>query len=469
MKDYVFAEKLGSGTYATVYKAFRKDLSRREVVAVKCVEKSSLTKSSTENLLTEIEILKKLKHANIVQLIDFQWDDKYIYLIMEYCSGGDLSKFIRLKRALPEHLVKRFLQQLALAMQFLRSENISHMDLKPQNILLLSTDQPVLKLADFGFAQYLCDDMETHTLRGSPLYMAPEIIVKRQYNPKADLWSIGVLMYECLFGRAPFASKTYKELQEKVLDSKPIEIPVGIEITDNCRDLVLRLLQRDPDVRIDFDDFFQHPFINLDCLPSAFSFSKAASIVGDAVKKDLEKNYKEAHQLYVEALEHFVAAIHHETDPLKKNALRQKVKEYMTRAEQIKQSLRPELKRTPSRGLYTCDLEELVSLSKGNEDLESGLLRVKKAMYQEELDNFREAEKLYELALDKLIKVIQVEPKGRRKDLLHNEISRWMTRAEGIKSYLSVINVEKKSCLSEKEEAAQEEEQNRFIKQCSIQ
>merc|ERR1712012_1254050 len=94
LAGYVFTEKLGSGTYATVYKAF-KQCGSREVVAIKCIEKSSLNKASTENLLTEIQLLKTLKHEHIVELKDFQWDDVYIYLIMEFCSGGDLSKLIR--------------------------------------------------------------------------------------------------------------------------------------------------------------------------------------------------------------------------------------------------------------------------------------------------------------------------------------------------------------------------------------
>ncbi|CAF87533.1 unnamed protein product, partial [Tetraodon nigroviridis] len=116
----------------------------REVVAVKVVAKKSLNKASTENLLTEIEILKSVRHPHIVQLKDFQWDAENIYLILEWCSGGDLSRFIRSRRILPERVARRFLQQIACALQFLHERNISHLDLKPQNILLCGS---VLKLA----------------------------------------------------------------------------------------------------------------------------------------------------------------------------------------------------------------------------------------------------------------------------------------------------------------------------------
>ncbi|KAF3832141.1 hypothetical protein F7725_025806 [Dissostichus mawsoni] len=203
LSDFILTERLGSGTYATVYKAYRK---------------KSLNRVSTENLLTEIEILKTMRHPHIVQLKDFQWDAENIYLILEWCSGGDLSCFIRSRRILPETVVRRFLQQI-----------------------------------DFGFAQYMSPWDEQSSLRGSPLYMAPEMVCRRQYDHRVDLWS-------ALFGRAPFASRSYAELEEKIRSNQPIELPPGARVSKNCRDLLLRLLDRNPDARITFKEFFTHPF-----------------------------------------------------------------------------------------------------------------------------------------------------------------------------------------------------------------
>ncbi|XP_013926400.1 PREDICTED: serine/threonine-protein kinase ULK3 [Thamnophis sirtalis] len=194
LEDFLLTERLGSGTYATVFKAYRKK-NTREVVAIKCVSKRNLNKASVENLLTEIEILKNIRHPHIVELKDFQWDKEYIYLIMEYCAGGDLSRFIRSRRILPEKAACLFLQQLACALKFLHDKNISHLDLKPQNILLSSLEKPHLKLADFGFAQHMSPRDEKHVLRGSPLYMAPEMVCSRQYDARVDLWSVGVILY----------------------------------------------------------------------------------------------------------------------------------------------------------------------------------------------------------------------------------------------------------------------------------
>uniref|UniRef100_A0A8C9YJ31 Serine/threonine-protein kinase ULK3 n=1 Tax=Sander lucioperca TaxID=283035 RepID=A0A8C9YJ31_SANLU len=325
LSDFILTERLGSGTYATVYKAYRKGDSR-EVVAVKVVGKKSLNRASTENLLTEIEILKTMRHPHIVQLKDFQWDADNIYLIMEWCSGGDLCRFIRSRRILPERVARSFLQQMACALQFLHERNISHLDLKPQNILLSGS---VLKLADFGFAQYMSPWDEQSVLRGSPLYMAPEMVCRRQYDSRVDLWSVGVILYEALFGRAPFASRSYAELEEKIRSNQPIELPPGARVSKDCRDLLLRLLERNPDARITFAEFFTHPFVDMEHMPSAESLVKAKELVLQAVQKDQEGERSAALSLYCSALEHFVPSIHCKQDfP--------QVSQYVSRAEELK-------------------------------------------------------------------------------------------------------------------------------------
>ena len=140
LKHYQFGEKLGSGTYGDVYKASKRS-GAREVVAIKCLQKTKMSKNEADAIVAEISILKKLKHDFIVEMLDFQWDSKQIYIIMEYCGGGDLSKYIKKHVKLPEKICKRFLQQLGSALKFLRSKNIAHMDLKPQNILI-TTNHP---------------------------------------------------------------------------------------------------------------------------------------------------------------------------------------------------------------------------------------------------------------------------------------------------------------------------------------
>lgn len=230
---------------------------------------SSLSSSSRENLITEIRLLRSLNHKYIVTLEDFFWDDKNIYIVLEYCNAGSLSTFIRSKESLPEATCKYFLRQLAAAVQYMRSNDVCHFDLKPQNLLLTKINSNVcLKVADFGFAQHLKLGEINLQLKGSPLYMAPEIVRKHQYDARADLWSIGVILYECLFGRAPYSSKTIEELLMRIRSCESINLPPNARISKECEDLLNRLLQHDPAKRISFNDFFNHSFLDLKTFPS---------------------------------------------------------------------------------------------------------------------------------------------------------------------------------------------------------
>uniref|UniRef100_A0A8C2BVE9 Serine/threonine-protein kinase ULK3 n=1 Tax=Cyprinus carpio TaxID=7962 RepID=A0A8C2BVE9_CYPCA len=360
LRDFILTEKLGSGTYATVYKAFRKTDSR-EAVAVKVVSKKSLNKSSMENLLTEIEILKTVRHPHIVQLKDFQWDSDNIYLILEWCSGGDLSHFIRNCRILPERVARRCLQQIACALQFLHEKNISHLDLKPQNILLSGN---VLKLADFGFAQYMSPWDEQQALRGSPLYMAPEIVCRRYYDARVDLWSVGVILYEALFGRAPFASRSFAELEEKIRSEKPIEVRINVRLTTqrNVALLKSQLMRK-------FLFIFTQPFVE-------------KALVLQAVQKDQDGERSAALSLYCSALEHFVPAIHYETDRQKKEALRQKVNQYVSRAEELKALVRSDNKNSFEEARSTRNI--LIEMSRDQPRLLAALEVASTAVAQEE-------------------------------------------------------------------------------------
>ncbi|NXD06224.1 ULK3 kinase, partial [Nothocercus nigrocapillus] len=435
----------------------------REVVAIKCVSKRSLNRASVENLLTEIEILKAVRHPHIVELKDFQvgrgpragrpgppcsvqgassglppqWDSDHIYLIMEFCAGGDLSRFIRTRRILPEKVVRVFLQQLACALKFLHERNISHLDLKPQNILLSSLENPQLKLADFGFAQYMSPWDEQHVLRGSPLYMAPEMVCCQQYDARADLWSLGVILYEALFGRPPFASRSFVELEEKIRSERVIELPSRPRLSTECRDLLQRLLERDPLKRISFEHFFAHPFVDMEHMPSPESLGKATSLVVEAVKKDQEGDVSAAFSLYCKALEYFVPALRYEGDARRKEAIRAKVGQYVSRAEELK-------------ALITCDSKSLLQQRNPARELLKEMAKDKPRLCaalevasaaiakEEEGRDDGDALELYQQSLGELLLLLAAEPSGRRRELLHAEIQALMGRAEYLKDQIKM-------------------------------
>ncbi|XP_062926531.1 serine/threonine-protein kinase ULK3 [Mobula hypostoma] len=443
LQEFILTEKLGSGSYATVYKAYRK-VNNREVVAIKCVSKKSLNKASVENLLTEIEILKTVKHPHIVQLKDFQWDGENIYLIMEYCAGGDLSHFIRSRRALPEHVARRFLQQLASALQYLHQRNISHLDLKPQNVLLSSRTCPHLKLADFGFAQHMSPWDEKHVLRGSPLYMAPEMVCQQQYDARVDLWSVGVILYEALFGQPPFASKSFTELESKIRSNKAVELPPGARVSPDCRDLLLRLLERDPEQRMMFEEFFTHPFVDLDHMPGADSLEKATALVVEAVKKDEFGDYSGALSLYCRSLEYFVPALHYELDCRRKTAIRTKVAQYISRAEELKALVAKGNQANFEQAKSARVL--LKEMSQDKPRLLAALEMGSAAIAQEEQgDDLAETLQLYQQSLGELLLMLAAEPQGRRRVMLHAEIKNLMSRAEYLKEQLKMWENQKEA------------------------
>jgi len=185
LENYTIVSRLGEGTSGKVLKGKSKDGG--DPVAIKFISKQSLSSAGRDNLINEITALKKLKHRFIVQMLDFSYTDTHVYIIMEFANAGDLSTFIKKRKTLPENLAKIFCQQLCSALLFMRSYNISHMDLKPSNLLLHRSSShlnPVLKVADFGFAHNM-EDKDDLGLRGSPLYMAPEIFTSKSYSPKA--------------------------------------------------------------------------------------------------------------------------------------------------------------------------------------------------------------------------------------------------------------------------------------------
>ncbi|KAH9974492.1 kinase-like domain-containing protein [Lactifluus volemus] len=255
LKPYVIVGDLGKGSFATVYKGYNET---RHEVAIKTVSRSNLSAKLFENLQSEIDILKLLSHRHITKLIDIIRAERNIYLIMEYCSGGDLTNYLK-KRGrvetleyipepgaapqyyphprtggLAEIVVRSFLRQLARALKFLRQRDLIHRDIKPQNLLLRPPGNedlvrghplgvPLLKVADFGFARSLPNAMMAETLCGSPLYMAPEILSGQKYDAKADLWSVGAVLYEMSVGKAPFRAANHIELLRKIDHSKGIK------------------------------------------------------------------------------------------------------------------------------------------------------------------------------------------------------------------------------------------------------
>ncbi|XP_034523933.1 serine/threonine-protein kinase ULK3 isoform X4 [Ailuropoda melanoleuca] len=401
----------------------------REVVAIKCVAKKSLNKASVENLLTEIEILKGIRHPHIVQLKDFQWDSDNIYLIMEFCAGGDLSRFIHTRRILPERVARVFMQH---ALQFLHERNISHLDLKPQNILLSSLEKPHLKLAGTSASHSTC-------LPGtrSMCSVAPRSTWPPRWCVSGNttlVWTSGPWGSFCT---PPFASRSFTELEEKIRSNRVIELPLRPPLSRDCRDLLQRLLERDPNRRISFQDFFAHPWVDLEHMPSGESLARATALVVQAVKKDQDGDAAAALSLYCQALDFFVPALHYEVDAQRKEAIKAKVGQYVSRAEELKAIVSSSNQALLRQGTSAQDL--LREMARDKPRLLAALEVASAATAKEEEAGGEQAAlDLYQHGLGELLVLLAAEPPGRRRELLHTEVQNLMARAEYLKEQVKV-------------------------------
>ncbi|THG13916.1 hypothetical protein TEA_016071 [Camellia sinensis var. sinensis] len=315
--DYVVGRQIGSGSFSVVWHARHKVHGTE--VAIKEIHMGRLNKKLQESLMSEIVILRQTNHPNIIRLHDIIEETGRIHLVLEYCRGGDLSIYIQQRQGrVPEATAKYFMQQLAAGLQILRDNNIIHRDLKPQacfeksrkdlslpffgvqmvdiivklgnipftltsfayiqpnsqgklsalnlgNLLLsTNTDNAVLKIADFGFARSLQPRGLAETLCGSPLYMAPEIMQLQKYDPKADLWSVGAILFQLVTGKTPFTGNNQIQLLQNIMKSTELQFPPNKkDLSSDCLDLCQKLLRRNPVERLTFEEFFNHPFLSL--------------------------------------------------------------------------------------------------------------------------------------------------------------------------------------------------------------
>ncbi|CAF1426159.1 unnamed protein product [Adineta ricciae] len=436
---YALGEKLGAGSYGTVYKARLIPTSqsrpssalatRPTFYAVKCISRKALTKTTPDILINEIKLLKHIKHENIVEMYDFSWDENYIYIVMEYCAGGDMSMFIRSRQRLSEARARPFVQQIARVLRFLYEKRISHMDLKPENILLTSIDRPVLKVADFGVAQHI-GKRGSRSIRGTLLYMAPEILSSRPYDNRVDLWSIGVILHECLFGRPPFTSSSVDELVAEIKSDNPIEIPNDVKISSDCRNLLEGLLQRDPDRRISFRDFFRHPFI---CIDLSSQIARADEYFQRSLHYEQSGNLKKALDYQVKALDEYVAIIKVDEDDNRRRTIRTKVKQGLATAEVLKRRIREMNSPPATTATIPTPPSENLDL-RNDKELSEAYQRCLNGNQLMNVHRYGQACEEYQMGLSVMLRARKTETDPDKSKILHNVISFYLSKAEQCKA-----------------------------------
>mgnify|MGYP000250286629 FL=1 len=253
-ENYKVMEKIGKGMFGSVYKARRRLTA--QIVALKLIPKSGKNGKEKAGLRREIEILKGLKHDNIILLLDDFETDEHFCVVTEY-ARGELFEVLQREKRLPESLVQNIAFQLVMALQYLHQRRVIHRDMKPQNVLISA--KGTVKLCDFGFARSNIDRRNLiKSIKGTPLYMAPELVCNKAYDHRVDLWSLGVIVYELYYGAPPFVADGFPQLFE-VIQSHTVVYDETISAS--FRGFLRGLLVKDPAQRLQWPDLASHDFV----------------------------------------------------------------------------------------------------------------------------------------------------------------------------------------------------------------
>lgn len=261
-------EVIGKGKFSTVRRAYlpdfrenlRKTTVSHQTFTLKTVLLSSLSAHLHNMLSHELYILKNFPHPLIVKLFEAYKDPKFSHFLLENLEGGDLFTYLcaQPESILKESEAKRLLFGVFSTVQFLHSKGIVHRDLKPENLIFQDKEHKVLKLIDFGLSKD-SNINKMLTVVGSPYYVAPEVLQRKGYDKKCDVWSLGVILYLLLQGTPPFFSENVKDLFD-IIQEKPVQFKENLNISAEARDLIEKMLRKDPKQRIELADALKHEF-----------------------------------------------------------------------------------------------------------------------------------------------------------------------------------------------------------------
>ena len=256
--EYTLSIELGSGAYGKVFLAEHKPSHLPR--AVKVIHKDNVQDYKT--FINELSILRTIDHPNVVTIIETFETPTICYIVLEYCAGGELfSKIIKLKTFTEEKAAK-IMKSLLSAVLYCHNHNICHRDLKPENCLFITADDDSdLKIIDFGLSAPLTEEQILHDLLGTPYYLAPEIL-SGNYTKLVDCWSLGVILYMLLSGNFPFKGKTNNEILMNVYSGEFSFRPRAFKtVSTAAKDLIVRLLTKDPNFRITAQQAYMHPWV----------------------------------------------------------------------------------------------------------------------------------------------------------------------------------------------------------------
>ncbi|XP_018328680.1 serine/threonine-protein kinase SIK3 isoform X2 [Agrilus planipennis] len=252
---YELEKTIGKGNFAVVKLATH--VVTRTKVAIKIIDKTALDEENLTKIFRETAIMKKLRHPHITRLYQLMETNQTIYLVTEYASKGEIFDHLVSRGRMAESEAKRIFNQIVSAVNYCHSQGIVHRDLKAENLLL--DHNMNIKLADFGFSNQFTEGTKLSTWCGSPPYAAPELFQGFKYDgPKADIWSLGVVLYVLVCGSLPFDGPTLQALRNVVISGK-FRIPYFM--SQDCEHLIRHMLVVDPDKRLTMSQIVKHRWL----------------------------------------------------------------------------------------------------------------------------------------------------------------------------------------------------------------
>lgn len=254
---YELEKTIGKGNFAVVRLA--NHVITKTKVAIKIIDKTHLDEENLKKIFREVQIMKLLHHPHIIRLYQVMETEKMIYLVTEYADKGEIFDYLVATGPMPEDIARRKFKQIVSAVHYCHERHVVHRDLKAENLLLDS--EMNIKIADFGFSNHFEPGKKLSTWCGSPPYAAPELFEGKQYDgPKADIWSMGVVLYVLVCGALPFDGKTLQSLRTSVLSGK---FRVPYFMTTECEQLIRQMLVVDPDKRWSIRQVVHHRWMRM--------------------------------------------------------------------------------------------------------------------------------------------------------------------------------------------------------------
>ncbi|OMJ83836.1 hypothetical protein SteCoe_15135 [Stentor coeruleus] len=259
-EDYEFVKTIGEGGFGHVREVREK--STNLCRACKTIHVKNMNPNHVEKILEEVNILKQLDHPGVITIYDVYQEIGYLHIVTELCTGGDLFERITERKYFSENVAAKYMHDIVSTVKFCHEAGVVHRDLKPENILFEDkTPGARLKIIDFGTSTKIQTFRKMKTLLGTPFYIAPEVL-DGTYNEKCDVWSLGVIMYIMLCGKAPFNGNSYEEIFNNIKNSNlRFKGSVWSGVSKSAKNLLKRILNKNPEKRMSIGELLYDPWL----------------------------------------------------------------------------------------------------------------------------------------------------------------------------------------------------------------